>query len=560
LGSSNAFVLTAGCVKYIALSPRLKAKPSVADEISEVHEGLIMIGKTRPVGVRISIEQLWLAAPVLVFLCNSFRFPVPLLDFWWHLKMGEVIATTKSIPRVDIFSFTATGQTFVAQNWLAEVIFYWTYKVGGLPLIVFFTSILSLTGFLLIYRLCLNATNKMRLCAFLGLLAALGNYSLSRPQAFSFALFAAFYFVLVHYRERRQDLLWCLPVLMALWVNLHGAFVLGLGLIVLYIACEGCRRLIDPSRTDALTFTEIRKLFLVLLACGAATLMNPETYNVYDYVRTVVSDPASQKFVIEWQPPRINNFIGVLLFFAPLFVGLLAFIFARRKPDLTETALFFAFGILGLSAIRNVGWFAAVAYPILARYLPLVDLSPLFPLRRFRGVDGLLGWMERSDVAPAEGHNRLNILLVSVALLTLVVQSPWMRPALKKTSLTDAATPVGAVNFIEQHQLTGHIFHPQVFGDYLIWRLWPQQKSFIDGRVHLFSEDFCRQSLGLLSDSDWEKVLNRWDIQYMLLNKVSADSATMNAIASSRNSSRWTKLYEDDISILFEKNLAVSSL
>src|SRR5215467_12108376 len=136
-----------------------------------------MLGKTRPVGLRISIEQLWLAAPILVFLCNSFRFPVPLLDFWWHLKMGEVIATTKSIPRIDIFSFTAAGHTFVVQNWLAEVIFYWTYKVGGLPLIVFLTSILSLTGFLLIYRLCLDATDKVRLCALLGLVAALGNYS-----------------------------------------------------------------------------------------------------------------------------------------------------------------------------------------------------------------------------------------------------------------------------------------------------------------------------------------------------------------------------------------------
>jgi hypothetical protein len=393
----------------------------------------------------------------------------------------------------------------------------------------------------------------VRLCAFLGLLAALGNYSLSRPQAFSFTLFAAFYFVLSRYRERRQDLLCCLPMLMALWVNLHGAFVLGLGLIVLYIACEGCRRLIDPARTDALSFVEIRKLVIVLLACGAATLLNPETCKVYDYVRTVVSNPASRKFVMEWQPPRINDFVSVLLFFAPLFVGLLAFIFARIKPDLTETALFFGFGILGLMAIRNVGWFAAVAYPILARYLPLVDLSPLFPLRRFRGVDRFLGWTERSDIAPAGGHCRLNIVLVSVALLTLVLQSPWIRPALNRTSLMDAETPVGAANFIEQHRLTGHIFHPQVFGDYLIWRLWPQQKSFIDGRVHLFSEDFCRQSLGLLQDSDWENVLNRWNIHYLLLNKVSADNAIWNAIASTRNSSRWTKLYEDDISILFEK-------
>src|SRR5258708_22412070 len=91
----------------------------------------------QPVGLRITMEHLWLAVPVFVLLSNSFRFPIPLTDFWWHLRMGEVIATTRSIPRVDIFSFTAGGHAFIVQNWLAELIFYWTYKLGGLPFIVF---------------------------------------------------------------------------------------------------------------------------------------------------------------------------------------------------------------------------------------------------------------------------------------------------------------------------------------------------------------------------------------------------------------------------------------
>jgi hypothetical protein len=508
----------------------------------------------RPVGLRITIEQLWLAVPVFVLLLNSFRFPIPLTDFWWHLKMGQVIAATRSIPRVDIFSFTASGHPFVVQNWLAELIFYWTYTVGDLPLIVFLTSMLTLCGFLLIYQLCLKATSQVRLCALLGLLAAIGNYSLSRPQVFSFALFAAFYYVLACYRERRHDLLWCLPVLMALWVNLHGAFVLGLGLIALYIVCESCRRFIDPSRIDALDFVEIRRLLLVFAFCGAATLLNPETYKVYDYIRTVVSDRASQQFVFEWQPPRINNVLGILFFFAPFFLGVLTFIFARTKPDLTETALFFGFGIFGLMAIRNVGWFAAVAYPILARYLPTVDLGPLFPLRRFRLAARVFNGLENPN-PERPGHSRFNLVLLSVAFLALVMESPWIRPVLKNASLIDAQTPVGAVNFIEQHGLTGHIFHPQIFGDYLIWRLWPKQKSFFDGRVHLFGEDIARQGLGLLHDSHWEEMLAKWNIQYLLLDKLSGEDDTVKAIASARNSRGWTKLYEDDVSILFEKTM-----
>ena len=109
------------------------------------------------------------------------------------------------------------------------------------------------------------------------------------------------------------------------------------------------------------------------------------------------------------------------------------------------------------------------------------------------------------------------------------------------------------MNFIEQQGLAGHIFHPQVFGDYLIWRLWPKQKSFVDGRVHLFGPDLFRESGVLLYNSRWEDMPASWDIQYILLNKA-GDNDTVKTIASTRTSTRWTKLYEDDISILFEKN------
>src|SRR5213593_978861 len=112
-------------------------QPQMAAGICEENLQQQLAPERRPVGLQITMEHLWLAIPVFVLLLNSFRFPIPLTDFWWHLKMGQVIAATRSIPRVDLFSFTAAGHPFVVQNWLAELIFYWTYMLGGLPLIVF---------------------------------------------------------------------------------------------------------------------------------------------------------------------------------------------------------------------------------------------------------------------------------------------------------------------------------------------------------------------------------------------------------------------------------------
>src|SRR5439155_9613812 len=92
---------------------------------------------------QITIEHLWLGVPVFALLWKSFIYPLPVLDFWWHLKVGEVIATTRSIPRIDLFSFTASGKLFVLQNWLGELLFYAMYLAGGFLLLVFFNAALT---------------------------------------------------------------------------------------------------------------------------------------------------------------------------------------------------------------------------------------------------------------------------------------------------------------------------------------------------------------------------------------------------------------------------------
>src|SRR5262245_50105666 len=178
-----------------------------------------------PFGLSLSVEHLWLATPVFVLAWKSFSFPLPALDFWWHLKMGQVLATTRSLPHVDLFSFTASGHTFVAQNWLAELIYYGTFLLGGLPLLVVLHPSFPLSASLPLYALCRKATGSVRPAALIGLAMAVGFVCNVRPQVFSFVMFALYYWILDRYRSRRKDGLWALPALMVLWVNLHGAFV-----------------------------------------------------------------------------------------------------------------------------------------------------------------------------------------------------------------------------------------------------------------------------------------------------------------------------------------------
>src|SRR5437667_241695 len=241
-----------------------------------------------------------------------------------------------------------------------------------------------------------------------------------------------------------------------------------------------------------------------------------------------------------------------MLFYGPFFLGLLVLAYNRIKPDLTEAALFCGFAVFAMRSTRNAAGFGTVSYPILARYLPMVDLRPLMALRRFRAIDWVFRLAEgNSSERPV--YNRINIAIAAVAVAVLIAQSPWVRPRLYKVPLWDRQTPVAAAEFIHGHALTGNIFHPQIFGDYLIWRLWPEQKSFFDGRVHLYGLEFIRQYSRLLSDSHWEDLLARWNIKYLLFHKSSDDNDNLKAIQAARASSRWRQIYEDDISVLYEK-------
>ena len=109
---------------------------------------------------KLTTRHLWLGAPVYLLVLREFITPLPLLDFWWHLKMGEIILSSGSIPRTDIFSYTAAGKTFIVQNWLSEILLFLIYKLGHFPLLVFFNALLLAAALFPIYYLCRKSSSR----------------------------------------------------------------------------------------------------------------------------------------------------------------------------------------------------------------------------------------------------------------------------------------------------------------------------------------------------------------------------------------------------------------
>jgi len=132
-----------------------------------------------------------------------------------------------------------------------------------------------------------------------------------------------------------------------------------------------------------------------------------------------------------------------------------------------------------------------------------------------------------------------------------IISTPWLQPAISGQPLWEEGTPVGLMDFLEQQQLKGNIFHPQAYGDYLVWRLWPQQKSFLDGRVHIFGGQLVEDYRGVFSDTCWEQRLASYDISYLIM-KNSGESFERRREAAIA-SPNWELLYEDDLSVLFSR-------
>jgi hypothetical protein len=523
---------------------------------------------------RVRIEHLWLSLPIAFLVWFGFLRRVGMVDFWWHLKAGQIIVAAKSIPRVDLFSFTCPGRPFILQNWLVDVVYYGIYQTGGLPLLIALNTTLLVAALVPVYHLCYQATAGVRtavLAAFMAVISLL-SFSNIRSQVCSFVCFSAAYWVLSSYCRRSpslagkaasglgsRDFLWALPPLMVVWVNLHGAFVLGLALGGMFVCCEAARRLVLGPQGDTLSTRQLRQLALVVVLAALATLVNPEGYRIYSSVSAVALDPVSQSFVTEWQDPRLDR-LGIFVFYGPLLITLLVFLYARQRLNLTELVLFVGFAAFGLSAVRNAIWFVLICAPIVARHLPTFDAgSILQPLRRFQRINSLAGWMASRAESSAHAPVRygLNTVIAAAMIAIAIVLSPWVRPHLHVqrlgTTLWDPRTPLGAVDYIQSHGLQGNIFNPEIYGDYLVWRLWPRQRSFVDSRVHLFQA--CPALVDdynlVFYDAHWEERLARYDIRYVLLNKDGKETRTI--INGARTSPQWQVLYEDELSILFEK-------
>ena len=187
--------------------------------------------KSKRGGIRLDI--LWVLVILAGFLFFTSLIPLPPNDFWWHLKTGEYIVVNHSIPTTNIYAWTLpANQPFYYAAWLAELLFYFFYRLGGLALIISLRTLLIGVTMGWVAAETRRRSGSWRISALVIALLSLmiTNNLIVRTQIWAWLPFITTYVVLKRYSEGALSWGWLLicPLSMILWVNVHGSFILGL--------------------------------------------------------------------------------------------------------------------------------------------------------------------------------------------------------------------------------------------------------------------------------------------------------------------------------------------
>ncbi|HEY0708718.1 MAG TPA: hypothetical protein VGG33_18055 [Polyangia bacterium] len=302
----------------------------------------------------LSFEALGTCALLLVVFLLGCLMPMQ-NDSWWHLRVGQDIVATGRVPVVDYLSYTAAGRPWPNHEWLAQVIFYGTHRVGGLPLLQLLGAVL-MTG---AWALIATTMNPRWRPIVLGLVLPLSASGWSlRPQ-----LFTAFFLALMIRLLVRGRAGW-LAVLFPVWANLHSgvliaAPVLGAAIVVSYFR----DRRVLPVR-------------LALLAAWAlGSMATPLGPGIFAHVAGTLASPVA-RLLTEWQPARFGHGLS-MLFMAESALLLLLVVRRLRRPPVVRRweddflgLLALMFVPLGLRSVRHISLAAMALAPALSWLAP----------------------------------------------------------------------------------------------------------------------------------------------------------------------------------------------
>jgi hypothetical protein len=452
-------------------------------------------------------------------------------DFWWHLKTGQYVVQNHALPVPDPFAYTTdTGRPAysgelhtryfnLTHEWLAQALLYVVYRAAGFGGVVFFRALLLALVCATVGWVAYRRTGGFyrALAAVFASAGVVQAFAADRPFVITFLLLALTIAIL----EGRAAL-WLLPPLLLIWANCHGGYFLGWVVLGAYSAeAMWLRWRGTPIAGERLLWT----------ICGLSILisgLNPNGFRIPQILGYYRNSYLTSR-LLEWAPTPW----WPLRWYTCLLIGALALlIWARRRVRIVDWLLFAAFTVAAFTAYRNVVLIGLFAPIVIVTYMPLWK----------RGTSA---WLQYSAVVAAMAGLAAGIAGGSFFQFRV---NPWKWPS-------------GAADFVLAHHVTQPIFNSYEFGGYLIWRLWPQERVFIDGRA--LNESVFLDYARILYNHDEnggksaQQLLDQYSVQAIVMNGFEFTTGNVYLLApalADPQQTEWKLVYSDPQAMVFLRN------
>lgn len=451
-------------------------------------------------------------------------------DMWWHLKTGEWIVQ-QGIPKTDPFSWTFQGSPWITHEWLSEVFLWGCFHLGGLPFLILSAAAVGMLVSALLYRQ-LPGKSYLKICLVMAAMSVIAPFWSPRPLIFTLFLLLIFLETLRKVRLGKSSSLrlFIFPILMILWVNLHGGYLVGIALTGYYLAADFLQKVFFRRIFPEKYFLRLSQALGFSLG---ASLFNPNGWKLWIYPFQTLFSKSMQAYIAEWQSPDFHTPL-FLLYGGFVLFSLLGLILNRRsKTDFSELLLYFGFLAMSFISARHIPIFIIIA------------VKPTFEnwhefLNSFQGDPAC----SSRELPISAGRNYFHWLLVTAGVVGYFVYAAHV------FSQNDAKIakvyPVKAVEFLKQNQLDEtKLFNVYGWGGYLIWKGIP---PFIDGRADVYGDQFMEDYVAVQRLTEkWSEVLERYKVDYLLLEKESP------AAVFFRESPAWKSVYQDSLAEIFAR-------
>lgn len=463
-----------------------------------------MIGATRETAPTLA-APLGLAAVVYGLLLVMGERLLNDPDTYWHIAAGRWIWAHGAVPSVDPFSHTLAGSPWVAHEWLAELILAGAYGAAGWAGVVALGALAVAASLAILMRALEHVVPlKVALGATALAFYLMAAHLTARPHVLALPILVAWAAALVRARAEDRAPGYAVLPLMTLWANLHGGFVVGLGLAGVF-AVEA----IWNAPSEIFRKAAALRWGRFVLGVAAASLLTPQGIAGWWFPFQLTSSGFALDYVGEWHAPALG-------LFEPLELWILAFAaFALSiglRAPLIRCILVAGFVVMALSHTRNAELLAVLAPLLLA--------------------DSAARSLGSRPAAPAASPRAWALLaLATVAMTGIAVFRGYAHdnPAIAPKAALAAAARAG---------LAGPVLNDYDFGGYLIFE---GIAPFVDGRIDLYGDAFMRDYAAALAAEGGAlpRLLQRYRVAWTLLKPTSPATAALDRDAG------WERVYAD---------------